>query len=220
MPIANWPLISLSAGLAVCDAVDDVLNNSSAQPRTQLKWPNDVYLDGRKLAGILVEASSGPQPYPVVGIGINVNDSLKDGSPNAAPAGVRDRAIALCDLAGCRVSHLNLLISVLSQLATQLPRATDKENLQIDWSRRCLLTGRHIQFDSPSGRISGRCRGIDDSGALLIETERGVERFVSGVVANFDYALAPFAPLSFEDRQLADRFRCVTLATSRNSIRG
>ena len=80
LPTARWPQISLTAGLAVCEAIESV----EPELAPQLKWPNDVYLRGRKLSGILVEATDGKQRNVVLGIGLNVHNSAESAPRSCA----------------------------------------------------------------------------------------------------------------------------------------
>ncbi len=178
LPTRRWPQVSLTTGLAVCDAIDEFVSDSPAR----LKWPNDVYLDGRKVCGILVEANDGRERNLVVGVGVNVNNSA-----SAAPAELREKVVALCDVAGRAVPRIDVLVAILRQLATQLDRlSSHSEALPEQWTGRCLLTGRRVEIELPDGRRAGICRGIDADGALILETDGGSERFVSGVVARYD----------------------------------
>jgi BirA family biotin operon repressor/biotin-[acetyl-CoA-carboxylase] ligase len=168
-------------GLAVCEAVESLVPGANVA----LKWPNDVYLDGRKLAGILVETADGKQGSVVLGIGINVNNSSL-----VAPPELRDKAIALRDVAGRDLPRIEVLLAVLQRLTLRIDwLAAGIDDFQETWSRRCLLTGRDIEIEVlPSRRIAGRCQGIDREGALLIATDTGIERCLSGVVTRFDPA--------------------------------
>jgi len=178
LPTRRWPQVSLTTGLAICDAIDELLSD----PPACLKWPNDVYLGGRKVCGILVEGTDGGERSLVVGVGVNVNNSA-----TAAPAELREKSVALCDVAGRSLPRVDVLVAILQQLARQLDRlGSEKEELQSQWTCRCLLTGRQVEIELPAGRRMGVCRGIDADGALLLETDGGTERFVSGVVTRFD----------------------------------
>jgi BirA family biotin operon repressor/biotin-[acetyl-CoA-carboxylase] ligase len=187
LPTQRWPQVSLTTGLAVCDAIDSIVTDPVLSDSTaRLKWPNDVYLGARKVCGILVEATDGGNRNLVVGVGVNVNNSA-----SAAPTELRDKVVALCDVAGRSVSRIDVLVAILQQLAMQLDRLSSpsqelKDELREQWTRRCLLTGRRVEIELPHGRRTGICRGIDADGALLVETDGGTERFVSGVVAQFD----------------------------------
>jgi BirA family biotin operon repressor/biotin-[acetyl-CoA-carboxylase] ligase len=182
LPTRRWPQVSLTTGLAVCDAIDELLGDSTAR----LKWPNDVYLGGRKVCGILVEANDGRERNLVVGVGVNVNNSSA-----AAPPELREKSVALCEVANRPVPRIEVLVGILRRLATQLDRLSSasqelSEELPAQWTRRCLLTGRRVEIELPHGRRTGICRGIDSDGALLVETDAGTERFVSGVITHFD----------------------------------
>jgi len=178
LPVSRWPQMSLTVGLAVCEAAESLLPGANVA----LKWPNDVYLHGRKLSGILVETADGRQGCVVLGIGINVNNSSL-----LAPPELRDRAIALRDVAGRELHRVDVLVAILQRLSTRMEwLSTGIDALQETWSRRCLLTGRNVEIELPSRRVAGLCKGIDREGALLIATDAGLERCLSGVVMRFD----------------------------------
>ncbi|MGD9634438.1 MAG: biotin--[acetyl-CoA-carboxylase] ligase [Pirellulales bacterium] len=178
LPVSRWPQMSLTVGLAVCEAAESLLPGANVA----LKWPNDVYLDGRKLAGILVETADNRQGSVVLGIGINVNNSSL-----LAPQELRDKAISLRDVAGRDIPRIDVLVAVLRRLAMRIDwLAAGIDELQETWSRRCLLTGRGVEIELPARRIAGHCQGIDRDGALLVATDAGIERCLSGVVIKFD----------------------------------
>ncbi len=174
LPPADKPKTSLVAGLAVGDAIEQLVRGEKAQ----LKWPNDVYLRGRKVCGILVEAIDGSGGALVIGIGVNVNNSLSN-----APDDLRSTATALCDVTGRAVARTDLLVVILQHLELQLRKLrSGNSQLQRRWQERCLLTGQTIHVDTPSRQLVGVCRGIDDHGALLLEIGTSVERCLAGVV--------------------------------------
>lgn len=170
--------ISLAVGVAVCDAIRSL--HAGLEPG--VKWPNDVFLDGRKIAGILIERPSHDRRDYVVGIGLNVNNSLQQ-----APADVADVATSLIDVAGSpRDLH-----AVLAELLHQIDRAvsslaTNPEWLRARWRELCILDGRHVLVEAGNRQVAGICRGIDNSGALLVETPDGVQSCISGSVASFE----------------------------------
>jgi BirA family biotin operon repressor/biotin-[acetyl-CoA-carboxylase] ligase len=178
LPTSRWPQASLTAGLAVCDAVESLVNDVNLS----LKWPNDVFLAGRKLCGILVEATDGRERSLIVGIGVNVNNSVL-----TAPPDIRDKAVALCDFAITPTRRIDVLVAILQSLAARLERISSGiDVLRHDWRSRCLLTGRKVHLELPLGRVVGICRGIDDDGALMLESDTGLERCVSGVIVQFE----------------------------------
>ncbi len=174
LPPADKPKTSLVAGMAVGSAIEQLVRGETAQ----LKWPNDVYLRGRKVCGILVEAIDGSGGVLVIGIGVNVNNSLSN-----APDDLRSTATALCDVTGCAVARTDLLVVILQHLELQLKKLRSGDSqLQRRWQERCLLTGQTIHVDTPSRQLVGVCRGIDEHGALLLEIGTSVERCLTGVV--------------------------------------
>lgn len=174
----DWPKTSLVAGLSVGQAIEEFVASETAM----LKWPNDVYLHARKVSGILVEATSGDRGMLAIGIGVNVNNSLTE-----PPDDLVSTAIALCDLTRCELSRVELLIGILQRLESHL-RDLGSGDIQWQelWRKRCLLTDRTVQLDTHGGRLVGVCRGIGEDGALLLETDAGLRRCFSGVVARFD----------------------------------
>lgn len=157
-------VLALRVGMAVAGAVRDL----GAQPG--LKWPNDVLLSGLKLAGILCEARSAPdgESWVAVGVGINVHGPL--------PADLNTRAVAL-DQVIPEVSRLAVLEHLMPRLhcMKQAPLLGSDEQVeyqQLDW-----LRGREVI--SP---LRGQAIGVDQDGALVVETPEGRKRIVAGSV--------------------------------------
>ncbi len=186
---AHWPRLSLVAALALCHELDRLLPGATAQ----LKWPNDVHIAGRKLAGILVETVPGATSTPrlVLGMGVNVNNSLRD-----APSELQESACSLVDMMGgllCEGVSLSALHPAIDRLRvlcgwmrefTELAQglAQDDPLLPEGWRQRCPLAGRQVSLQAGDRTVSGLCLGIDDSGALLVDTPMGTERCFGGVV--------------------------------------
>jgi BirA family biotin operon repressor/biotin-[acetyl-CoA-carboxylase] ligase len=174
VPQKNWPLISLTTALAVSQVLEERLPTAMVR----IKWPNDVYVNARKLCGILVETSANRSDALVVGVGVNVNNSL-----DQAPPELRSMATSLVDLARRTFDRTELLIDVLRGLSEFLPLLSgDSWQLADAWRQRCCLHGRTVQLDKGSRTVIGVCQGIDDEGALLLLAEGGVERCFGGVI--------------------------------------
>lgn len=173
----RWPRIALTAGLSICEVLRRLLPDV---PRS-LKWPNDVLLRGRKVCGILLEPAAGPPGNParlVLGVGINVNNSLCD-----APADLRLRATSLADAAGEAFILGDVLMDVLTRLEHNLRLlAADDDCLPRAWQAHCALDGQAIEVDLGPRRVCGICRSVDREGALLVDTEDGRERLFGGTV--------------------------------------
>jgi BirA family biotin operon repressor/biotin-[acetyl-CoA-carboxylase] ligase len=178
LPQSMWPRMSLTMGLSVCQAVDEL---SSDVPGVQagLKWPNDVLLDGRKVCGVLVEVGPRPSEALVIGIGVNVNNSFAE-----APADIQSRAIALSDLAGQPLDMTHVLVAVLRQIEHYLALlAEGSPELATAWQARCALRGKTVEIRSGTRTTTGVCQGIDEEGALVLLSEAGPTRVFGGVVA-------------------------------------
>lgn len=176
---ANWslperpvPQRALITGLAIVDAVQPLLSGR----RVGLHWPNDVFVDGKKIAGILVDVLG--QGRHVVGIGLNVNNPLA-----GAPEEVRNRAASLCELAGRTFDRTEVLLSLIEQLHSGLrAAAAAPEEIGARFQELCLQVDRMLTIDSAGQVLAGRCAGIATDGALLLDTSNGRQRVYSGVL--------------------------------------
>ena len=158
-PVPVLGALSLRVGLVLADVVDDLVRGAS---RTRLKWPNDVLVGDRKVAGILCEGRWQGETLQWLGVGIGVNVA------NEIPTELAGRAIALRELLPDvrRIDVLDRLIPALLRLTAHGAQLTEFECsafAQRDW-----LRGRQIR--SP---ISGRAAGIRPDGALLVDTGAG-----------------------------------------------
>jgi BirA family transcriptional regulator, biotin operon repressor / biotin---[acetyl-CoA-carboxylase] ligase len=141
--------LPLAAAVAVSEAVP---------LETQIKWPNDVWIDGRKVAGILVEGR--PQEgWAVLGIGLNV--TTEEFPPELHATSLR--------LAGASLSPADALALVIDSLRVWLPRPRDE--ILAAWRSRDALRGRTVRWSN--GSNEGTAAGVDDSGALIVETRKG-----------------------------------------------
>ncbi|WP_026157140.1 biotin--[acetyl-CoA-carboxylase] ligase [Corynebacterium capitovis] len=149
---SSFGLIPLAAGLAVTDVI----------PQARLKWPNDVQIEGRKLAGILAEADfSGERPRVVVGIGVNVawrRDEL--------PV---ETATSL-NLEGIEVDWDQLAVDLLLALGTRCAQVGDEQLLE-DYRAACSTIGEMVRLERAGGNVEGRVDGVNDAGEIVIAGE-------------------------------------------------
>jgi BirA family biotin operon repressor/biotin-[acetyl-CoA-carboxylase] ligase len=149
--------------------------------RPQIKWPNDVYLDGRKVCGILIESPGGVAPAKdrlIIGIGINVNNSWR-----SAPHDTGLSGIALCDVTEKQHDLQVCLIHTLQAMQARYRQlACHDSNLPQDWQRLNWLTEQSVEVQMKNGAITGFCVGIDVAGALLVKNPGGVHRTLTGTV--------------------------------------
>lgn len=177
LPMTRWSQISLIAGLAVCQTLQHL------QPgiAVGLKWPNDVFVRDRKICGVLVEVPSSATGRVVVGIGININNSFTD-----APVELRDIATSMIDETQRRLDITDVLVRLLQQMETQWNSlAKNHDHCARIWDDYCVLTERQIALVVADREVRGRCLGIDQNGALRIDTGNGIEHHVAGHVRSF-----------------------------------
>ena len=167
------PLLPLLTGLAILRTGKRLLPNADFK----LKWPNDVYLANQKLAGVLIEVPSQSCDHAVIGVGLNVNNSFAN-----APDEVSSKGTSLADHAGSKQNRIQILRWLMQDIESSLnSRATGGTFLD-DWPDYCLLTGKQVTLQTGSTQVTGRCRGIDSNGALILETTSGRQSFFGGVV--------------------------------------
>lgn len=163
--------------LALGNAVADALEVAGVEPR--LKWVNDVLVDGKKIAGILVEgeATGAEFDFLVAGIGINVN------GPSSG-LGLGDAALTLKDALGCESCIPDLETLLLHDVGKWLRkvRAGRDADIVAAFRARDALVGRKVRVESGGASIDGIADGIDDRGHLRVKTARGVKTALTGSV--------------------------------------
>jgi BirA family biotin operon repressor/biotin-[acetyl-CoA-carboxylase] ligase len=166
--------LSLAVGVAVARALASVNIEG-----VQLKWPNDLLHAGCKLGGILIELqgdAAGPCAA-VIGIGLNLR--LRSGVRDAIAQPVTD----LAAIARQVPQRNRLLAATLIELAQVLEQfsAHGFSPLREEWIARHAHQGKLVMLTSSDGKsVAGRAAGVAEDGALLLETARGLERFVNG----------------------------------------
>ena len=168
--IANAPLISIAAALAVADAAETVCG-----ARTVFKWPNDVMHEGRKLCGILAEArSTGDRLDVFLGIGVNVRPN-----PNHPPE-VAAIAVSLEEIAGRAPAIEELTAALSNALETRVVQVDrEPERVLTDWRARLATLGQRVAVNTVTGSIEGMAAGLGERGELVIELDDGTRREIS-----------------------------------------
>lgn len=169
--------LSLAVGVALMRSLHE-LGISSAR----LKWPNDVLINRQKLAGILIELQGdmeGPSTA-VIGIGINLNlpDALKQqiDQPVTDLAGAMNGTVNPNQLLGILLNHLNEVLVEFEQGGFTA--------LRDEWSQHHAYHEQDVRMLMPDGRaIQGVVQGITEDGSLLVKTEAGLQRFMSGEIS-------------------------------------
>jgi BirA family transcriptional regulator, biotin operon repressor / biotin---[acetyl-CoA-carboxylase] ligase len=170
IPIEQMLRLTVLACVPVAETIEE-----ASGCKTSVKWPNDVEIGGRKVAGLLVESASkgGDIAYMVLGIGVNLNVEPENlGVPEAT-------SVSAC--AGKqldREAFLNLLLYRLDTFYSSFLKGTFE---MADYNKRSSTIGNEVEVDSGVKRIMGLATGVDASGALTIQGSDGTEHRLTSV---------------------------------------
>lgn len=177
LPPSEVLVLSLAAGLAVEAAVREL----DPQLKPDLKWPNDLLLEGKKFCGILTEMSAEATHvrHIVVGIGVNVNHAT-------FPAGLQEEATSLRLVSGTEWSRFELVAGLLRSLQREYSDLLEKPGARDSILRRfeersSMVRGRTVRIDE-NGGFEGVTEGLDSRGFLQVRTGRGLRTVLSGTV--------------------------------------
>lgn len=165
---AEAPLLTYAAALALAEALAEWVATDSLE----IKWPNDVLVGGRKVAGILLEMRGDAQAveHVILGVGVNVG-----GRPEDLPEDVRGRATTVAAGARKAPDRLDVLCGFLEAFedAYHAFLAGGFEALRPRWNAWFRMTGRTVRIQTPAGVREGVARGLGPNGALLLEGPGG-----------------------------------------------
>lgn len=167
-PVALWPRLTTLAALAICRAIEEEL---PLQP--QVKWPNDIYIQGRKVSGLLAEVVTTPNGMALIlGIGLNVNS-------REFPSELAETATSLIHAlpAGILVRELDrqqIALRLLQELANELPHLSHNFADSIaEVRQRSWLLGKQIRATVEGQEIYGRAQDINQEGHLILALADG-----------------------------------------------
>ena len=156
-----------------------------------IKWPNDLYVGSRKLAGILTEFAGKDRQvdWVVLGLGLNVNWCPEEGK-----GGSRFSATSIFAETQEKFARNGLLVQILKQFESHHERLLSGggDDLYRKWNEYSLVLGKEVVIESEERRISGKAVRIDENGALILEDERGRVH----VITHGDVSLRLFSPPS------------------------
>lgn len=171
------PMITSASACAVAEAVEKLCGQD-----VNIKWVNDIYINGRKICGILTEASLGLEmknlDYAVIGIGVNVR-SVK----NSFDDKLLETATSIEDETGVKADRNTLCAEILNRLAYYMKNVSNGVFLD-EYRRREYLTGKQITANSGNEMIEGTAVGIDDNANLIVKLSDGEIRHLSSGEAN------------------------------------
>lgn len=176
-PLRPWETtqLTVAAATALCRAI-----RQQTRVSPEIKWPNDLQVRGRKLAGILTElhAELDRVKYVVLGIGVDVNVNATD-----FPADLRATATSLKIETGRAIARPELATAMLRELDHDYARVCEGRFAEVadEWAAQCSTLGREVSITVGGRLLAGRAEALDETGALLVRTEHGrLEHVLSG----------------------------------------
>ena len=172
-PPSAAPQLAFVAGLAVHDAVVTCAPNLG--PVLQLKWPNDLLCNGRKLAGLLIEAENAP--VFAVAIGVGINCVSHPGNTSFPATDLKSE--------GAHIVADALFATLAETMRSRLTQWKEGEgfaSIRADWLKRAAGLGEPIKVRLPDRQLAGRFSGVDETGRLLLETAGNTEAITAGEV--------------------------------------
>jgi BirA family biotin operon repressor/biotin-[acetyl-CoA-carboxylase] ligase len=177
LAMEDVPLVTLAAGVAVAESVEAFAGVTAA-----IKWPNDVLLERRKVAGILteMEAAGGRPAFVVVGVGVNLNAREEDFPPE-----VRALATSIALVSGKSVDRARFAAHLIDALDARYESLLRDgfSSIHPAWSQRDALRGRRVAVQLGDRVLEGVALGLAANGRLRLETGAGMEEIVAGDVS-------------------------------------
>lgn len=168
--IANVRLLPLLAGVTAAEAIEEHTGIEA-----ELKWPNDILVRGKKIGGVIAESgwSGGKLKFTLLGIGVNINNTLFEDLPGAT---------TLAREIGAELGIEPLLQTLIGRLGYHLQQLEVDPSMMLEsWRRKAQTLGRQVEVADASGEIvKGLAVDIDSEGALILETEGGRRKILSG----------------------------------------
>lgn len=183
LPVNEVPRVSLVVGVVVAETLE-----AEFQLPARIKWPNDILINNRKIAGILCEVVTSHQgvEYIVTGIGLNVNNPLEN-----FPSDLRTDPTSVMAERETPVSRVKFMQSLLMRLENRYYQLLegDFDGILKKGKELSMVLGQAVTFDTPEGLLAGQAVDIDDNGFLLVKDKSGkVHTVMSGEVYLPPYA--------------------------------
>ena len=159
--------MTMIMALAVVDAIYEISGLNSS-----IKWPNDIYINKKKLGGILTEFSMSRKvvDYVVIGLGLNVNWKPVDDNSMLFPV------TSVCSETGCQVSRENILVTILTRfdLYYRDVMIGKLDEYYRKWNEQSMILGKKVMIETPEKKIFGKAVSIDQNGSLIILDNKGL----------------------------------------------
>jgi len=161
IPAERYPTLTFHLGLALVDALENLCPG-----KIQLKWPNDVLLDGKKVAGLLAESNlpaNGDPGFAILSFGLNVNSEVAE-----MPVELQSEATTLSENIGKPVNRTRLLLRVIEAISRH---RGDMESGSVpveSWNENAAWMGSDVQIEQDQKTLKGKMLGVNDEGALMM----------------------------------------------------
>ncbi len=177
LPPQRAPELTLVAAVALAETLRE-----AGAPEAQIKWPNDVQIAGKKVAGILTELSSDPDriSFVILGVGVNLNSTAAD-----LPEEVASLATSLGEARGAKVPRALFAAALFSRLEEWLDRHADEgfEPIRQAWKTLSSTLGQQVLVKTERSEFRAFAEDIDEAGALVVRREDGtLEKVIAGDV--------------------------------------
>jgi BirA family biotin operon repressor/biotin-[acetyl-CoA-carboxylase] ligase len=169
--------LTIFTGICIHKALTELF--PEIKSNLKIKWPNDIYLNNKKLCGIL-SSNLQAEKYHLLGIGLNSNVC-------EIPLELKDIAISLRKELDYNIDNKVLVSKIFNNFASDLPDFIEGKLDVKYYNEHSLLKGRNIELDTDFDKFSGIAKGINKSGALLIELKPGmIQPFYAGTVISWN----------------------------------
>ena len=181
--IAMTTLFPLASALALSDAIEHTLKIKS-----EVKWPNDITIKGKKVAGIIVDASleSNKIADLVLGVGINFDVDVKQIEKLFKNTSNFFGAVSLSQYTAETSKPVDLVHSFLTELEKNyfLLKAGDSKSITRDWTKKSSTIGKDVELDTENGKIRGKATKIEEDGALVVLDGKRTKRVIAGDITH------------------------------------
>jgi BirA family transcriptional regulator, biotin operon repressor / biotin---[acetyl-CoA-carboxylase] ligase len=169
--------LTVAAATALCRAI-----RAQTELKPKVKWPNDILINGRKVAGVLTElaAEIDHVKHLILGIGVDVNLSASE-----FPVELKKIATSLKIESGRHLNRLDLAAAILRELDADYQCIQRGRFAEVadEWEEQCITLGHRVRIHIGPREVAGRAEALDDDGALLVRTDHGhLERIIGGDV--------------------------------------
>ncbi len=176
------PAITLVTALGIIRAINEILNNNTDKPfNPEIKWPNDILLNGKKIAGILTELVQRKTDYYVI-IGIGINVSWSDNEIKKADLPYAGAISQIMNLSLSKEEVQEIIEEHLGKIFDDFLKDSNFGRFSEEYNGYLINKGKVLYYTQNNTKRSGLCLGINNSGELLVKDKDSINKIVSGEV--------------------------------------